>query len=176
MEHTPSAAENGTEHAGSGEGVTFSEQDGTGYSYASAALRVILPIAVSVLLLLAAVYAQAGIRRRRLHREMHIRKGGRGILAVFRSVLKTAKYQSGTKEYGEGFPPEAAVKRLKEEYPEITEEEWDWMYAAVLETMFYHPREDRETVEKMYHLYQKFAESASAKMGRAKRVIWKYIL
>lgn len=176
MEHTPSAAENGTEHAGSGEGVTFSEQDGTGYSYASAALRVILPTAVSVLLLLAAVYAQAGIRRRRLHREMHIRKGGRGILAVFRSVLKTAKYQSGAKEYGEGVPPEAAVKRLKEEYPEITEEEWDWMYAAVMETMFYHPREDRETVEKMYHLYQKFAESASAKMGRAKRVIWKYIL
>ena len=176
IEHTPSAAENGTEHAGSGEGVTFSEQDGTGYSYASAALRVILPTAVSVLLLLAAVYAQAGIRRRRLHREMHIRKGGRGILAVFRSVLKTAKYQSGAKEYGEGFPPEAAVKRLKEEYPEITEEGWDWMYAAVMETMFYHPREDRETVEKMYRLYRKFAESASAKMGRAKRIIWKYIL
>ena len=176
MEHTPSAAENGTEHAGGGEGVTFSEQDGTGYSYASAALRVILPTAVSVLLLLAAVYAQAGIRRRRLHREMHIRKGGRGILAVFRSVLKTAKYQSGAKEYGEGFPPEAAVKRLKEEYPEITEEGWDWMYAAVMETMFYHPREDRETVEKMYRLYRKFAESASVKMGRAKRIIWKYVL
>ncbi len=176
MEHTPSAAENGTEHAGGGEGVTFSEQDGTGYSYASAALRVILPAAVSVLLLLAAVYAQAGIRRRRLHRAMHIRKGGRGILAVFRSVLKTAKYQSGAKEYGEGFPPEAAVKRLKEEYPEITEEEWDWMYAAVMETMFYHPREDRETVEKMYRIYRKFAESASAKMGRTKRIIWKYIL
>lgn len=190
MEHTPAAGTGGngadepeaegqeTENQGSGGRIGLpGEGEGAGL-FSRAAVRVILRVLCAAAVLasaLAAFLLQAGIRTRRRHRRMRRRAKGTGTLEIYAAVCRTWAFQNGRTRRGE--PLDAGtLEGLKEAYPEIPPEDWDWMYERVLEAMFYQPDGKRETAARMYQLYGTFVRAAEAGMGRCKRIIWKYIL
>ena len=85
---------------------------------------------------------------------------------MYDAVIKTAVYQ-GMKI--EDPLREGISKELYMEYPEIREEEWNWMYTCVMENMFYHPDDEKKDWAKMRALYTRFRKAATEHMGRVQR-------
>lgn len=133
----------------------------------------VIVICATVLIVLSAVTAaQAAVRRKYLRKRFEETGNGRGILAMYESILRTARYQ-GT-ETGDIFDAHTA-EILECAYPEISGREWKWIYEKVLESMFYHLADEKAAAGEMKVLYKRFVESAEVRMSRGQRLIMKYI-
>ena len=126
----------------------------------------------AALAVFSAVFIQAVVRRSRNRKRFLEEKAGGGIIAMYESMVKTASFL--------GFRTARLTERENVEHmcricPEVKREEWIWMYEKVMESLFYHLEDeggDRDKAERLCHRFQK---AAMERMGRRKRVIYRYV-
>lgn len=118
-------------------------------------------------------FGQAAVRTARRRRKFFGKDRGRAICEMYAGIIKTAQFQGA-----EIKDPllEDAPARLEAVYPELSREEWEWMYRCVMENMFYHPRRGKESREKMRSLYIRFRKAAYSRMKPAEKWRFRYIL
>lgn len=134
---------------------------------------VLIPVCFAAALCVILFFGQAAVRTAGRKQRFRKKKGGEGIREMYDAVIKTAVYQ-GMKikdPLREGISEE-----LYTEYPEIEAEEWEWMYKCVMESMFYHLGDEKDTWAKMRGFYRKFRENAVSRMSRGERWRYKYVL
>ena len=127
---------------------------------------VLIPVCLAVALCVILFFGQAAVRTARREQRFRKKRGGEGIREMYDAVIKTAVYQ-GMKI--EAPLREGISEELYMQYPEIGEEEWNWMYTCVMENMFYHPDDEKKDWAKMRALYTRFRKAATEHMGRVQR-------
>lgn len=91
---------------------------------------------------------------------------------MYAAVIKTAKFQ------GERIKEplsEELTEHLYELYPELGEKEWQWMYACVMRSLFYHLDNEKNDWMKMRGLYKQFRKAAMERMSRGQRWRYRYV-
>lgn len=163
MEHTPPAPDGAS---GLPPAASTRDEMTVGERIVYDIFPVLIPVCLAVALCVILFFGQAAVRTARREQRFRKKRGGEGIREMYDAVIKTAVYQ-GMKI--EDPLREGISKELYMEYPEIREEEWNWMYTCVMENMFYHPDDEKKDWAKMRALYTRFRKTATEHMGRVQR-------
>lgn len=154
--------------------------------------------AVFLVLLLTGIFLiQAAFRRKRHRDEMAYTAEGNGIPAMYDMMIKTAetvaagrsredpgnrcghrRVHGAASRSAPGFTDELGeerLKALKAAFSQIREEEWDWFYEQVMQSLFYETDLSREEWKRAFRLCRRFAEAARAQIGPGKRLICRYV-
>lgn len=143
--------------------------------------------AALVSLAVGAVLLQAAARRRKMLAQIRYTAEGNGIPAMYDLILRMADaaeraVKGPAKGPGIKRPKVSAdqlnvdrLEALKEEYPQISPEEWDWFYQQVMEALFYRPDGGEEAWKHAYRMCRAFSEAAWTKMGAWKRLVCRYV-
>ena len=130
---------------------------------------------------------QAAARRRKMLAQIRYTAEGNGIPAMYDLILRMADAaESAVKRPAKGpgikRPKVSAdqlnvdrLEALKEEYPQISPEEWDRFYQQVMEALFYRPDGGEEAWKHAYRMCRAFSEAAWTKMGAWKRLVCRYV-
>ncbi len=168
VEHTPPGSAAGEEDDNQGrpaDRLVPAEEESGAFA---AAVRGIIR-AVGILLLLALLMmGQAGIRRG--FRKKRKKRNGEGVMQIYSDILRIAGLQ-GIKT-GNGLE-RRNIEILKKAYPEVPGAEWDRLYEAVLENMFYYP--SRKKTKEAEEIYERFVASAVAGMNLWQKLLYRYI-
>ena len=178
-EHTPAASGSVTEKMSEAEPRTEADRGDN----IIRGLRTAAAVLILLLFLAGAFLLQAAFRWRKRRAGMAYTAEGSGIPAMYDAVLKTAKAAGGSGKgsadtYARGSADDLGMGRLdalKSDFPQISGEEWDWFHEQVMHTLFYHPDIGREEWKRAYRLYRRFSETARARMGAGKRLIFRYV-
>lgn len=132
----------------------------------------ILAAASAVLVIFLAVLIQAAVRRSRNRKRFLEEKDGAGIVAMYESMVKTAAFLGSETV---GLTERGNVELMSRVCPEVKEREWIWLYETVMESLFYHLEDERGARERAERLCSRFQEAVMDRMGRGKRVIYRYV-
>ena len=67
------------------------------------------------------------------------------------------------------------LSSLKSACPEITEDDWEWAYDCVMRNLYYYPREDKDSWNRMQEIYCRFRQGIWEKQGIGKKLIFRFI-
>lgn len=168
MEHTPSAS---TDVIGQPPAASSDYQESIRERLVYV-LPALTPICITAVLLVALFFAQAAVRTARREQRFRKKKGGEGIREMYDAVIKTAAFQ--------GIKVTDPLKQdlsdqLYEEYPELEEKEWKWIYTCVMKSLFYHLDDEKKEWAKMRALYARFRKAALRRMSRGQRWRYRYV-
>lgn len=169
MEHTPSAPRDA---AGQPPAASSDYKESIGERIVHDVLPVLIPGCLIFVLCIILFFAQAAVRTARREQRFREKKGGEGIREMYAAVIKTAKFQ------GERIKEplsEELTEHLYELYPELGEKEWQWMYACVMRSLFYHLDNEKNDWMKMRGLYKQFRKAAMERMSRGQRWRYRYV-
>lgn len=170
MEHTPPAPEGADIQPPASdsarEGAVKKASDGKSFDQ---------PVWVFAVLAAAGIllfFVQAAVRNTRRNKRFFGKDRSRGICEMYRGIIKTAEFQG--MEVKDPLA-ENMGERLGEMYPELKQEEWNWVYACVMENMFYHQKNKKENWKKMRRLYVIFRKAACSRMKRSEKWRFRYV-
>ena len=169
MEHTPSAPRDA---AGQPPAASSAYKESIGEKIVHDVMPVLIPVCLAFVLCMILFFAQAAVRTARREQRFRKKKGGEGIREMYAAVIKTAKFQ------GERIKEplsEELTEHLYELYPELGEKEWQWMYACVMRSLFYHLDNEKNDWMKMRGLYKQFRKAAMERMSRGQRWRYRYV-
>lgn len=90
------------------------------------------------------------------------KKDNQGIAGMYQAVYELCENFSGGK---------CQEEQMKQEFPQLSEEEWDWMYDCAQRAAFGGKSISKEEQKRMYRLYKKLRKEMLAEMSR-RRKIW----
>lgn len=133
-----------------------------------------LLIKVSICLLIAAVLLllQAAFRRQRRYQRFQKRQDGAGIQKIYRAIYDAAVFHGMQKTdilNREGF------RSLQNYCPEMDADSMEWLYEAVMETMFYKREITKEELRRARKLYQQFSRLVKKDLSLYQKFIYLYI-
>lgn len=169
MEHTPSAPR---DTAGQPPAASSDYKESIGERIVHDVLPVLIPVCLAFGLCAVLFFAQAAVRTARREQRFRKKKGGEGIREMYAAVIKTAKFQG--EKIKEPLNAEL-TEHLYELYPELGEKEWQWMYACVMRSLFYHLDNEKDDWMKMRGLYKQFRKAAMERMSRGQRWRYRYV-
>ncbi len=141
---------------------------GWGLLFLKSCAAALLCLAAAVLLL----FTQAALRRQRRYRQFRSVRRGTGIRRIYRAVYDTAVFQ-GMEQIDllsrQGF------ETLRDYFPEVPSESMEWLYQAVMETMFYTRNATKEDTKNAWRLYRQFSRTVKQNMTPSRRFIYQYI-
>lgn len=124
--------------------------------------------------ILAVLYIQAAVRRAGRKRKMARRKDGEGICAMYREMARMAALEGRDVDIRQLISRET-FSSLKAACPEIPEEEWEWAYDCVMRNLYYYPREDNDSWNRMQKIYLRFRHEIWEGLGAGKKLIFRFI-
>lgn len=176
MEHTPgSSGTAGTEEnnwAQDLSGVSRAEK-----FFRTAPGRVILTVSLFLAVVagfVAVLYIQAAVRRGRRKRRMSCRKEGEGICVMYREMTRMADLDKKDVDIRQPVSRET-LSSLKSVCPEIPEEDWEWVYDCVMRNLYFYPREDDDSWNRMREIYLRFRRGIWEDLGIGKKLIFRFI-
>ncbi len=131
--------------------------------------------AVGILCLTAAallLFTQAALRRQRRYQKFRSTRRGAGIRRIYRALYDTAVFQGMEKIDILSFQ---GSRRLRDSLPLIATEDMEWLYQAVLETMFYQRTVTKEETRHAWKIYQQFSHAYKRELTISKKFIYSYI-
>ena len=118
------------------------------------------------------LFTQAALRRQRRYQKFRSTRRGAGIRRIYRALYDTAVFQGMEKTdilSSQGF------LKLQGCLPQIAVEDMEWLYQAVLETMFYQRTVTKEDTKHAWKIYQQFSHTFKKQLTLSKKFIYNYI-
>ena len=134
----------------------------------------VFPILAGEAGILAILYIQAAVRRGGRKRKMARRKEGEGICTMYREMTRMAALDGRDVDIRQPVSRKT-LSSLKSACPEITEDDWEWAYDCVMRNLYYYPREDKDSWNRMQEIYCRFRQGIWEKQGIGKKLIFRFI-
>lgn len=111
------------------------------------------------------------VRRQRRKYGFRLKSQNRGISNIYRAVCDVAVFAGVM--YNEN-DEHKTLEQMKEMFPQLEDEEWEWMYECAQKAAFAKGQTSRQDQKKMYRLYMKFRESILKELGKGRKLIFLY--
>lgn len=118
------------------------------------------------------LFVQSSLRRRRKYQHFRQRKGGAGIQHIYRAIYDSAIFH-GMQEVD--FLSREGFGILQKYCPGVDMDSMEWLYEAVMETMFYKREITKEELQRAKKLYQQFSNIIKKDLGAYRRFIYLYV-
>lgn len=135
-------------------------------------LKIAAVILASLFLVAILLVLQAAVRRQHKYRRFQRRQGGVGIQSIYRAIYDAAVFHGMEKT---DFLNQKGFEALQKYRPEMDAASMEWLYKAVLETMFYERGLTKEELWQALSLYRQFSKIIKTELNPCRRFIYRYI-
>lgn len=163
-----SRPESGTPAAASGERTWVPDAAGWLLLILKVLSRILLCFFIAAMLLL----VQAALRRQRKYRYFQKKSNGEGIQNIYRAIYDSAVFHGMQKV---DFLSREGFELLQAYCPDLDADSMEWLYRAVLETMFYRREITNEELRRGRQLYLQLSQSMKKDLTLCRRFIYTYI-
>lgn len=144
-----------------------------------AGIKVLLKMAVGGGIALAVIASalllciiQQKIRMQRKKYQFRQKEQNRGIKSIFRAIYNIALFEGLNDK---GMNDREALRQLELRYPDLTSEEWSWLYDCALRAAFAEGQLERGEQQKMYELYKKFRRSVLSVLTAKQKFVFLFV-
>lgn len=121
-------------------------------------LNIIMCLLAGVLVFL----LQKKIRYEKKMYRFRKRKNNQGILSIYNEICELCSYQGMEMK---NLSERQILDKMKNEFQQISPEEWNWMYDCAERSAFAGKETEKEEYKKMYRLYKQFRKQTLSQMS-----------